>query len=85
MNKKKTPIRRCIITRESLPKKELIRIVVNKNNEVFIDESKKANGRGYYIKNDLDVITKVVKNKILEKILKIEISEEVYSKLKDIK
>ena len=42
---KKIPMRSCVVGRESYPKGELIRIVKNKDDEVFIDLSGKANVR----------------------------------------
>ena len=47
---KKVPCRTCVITREKLPKKELIRVVRTPEGEVIIDETGKANGRGAYLK-----------------------------------
>ena len=38
------------------PKKEMIRIVRNKEGEVFVDPTGKQNGRGAYLTIDLDVI-----------------------------
>ena len=52
MKYKKIPMRMCVVTREKLPKKELIRIVKNKENEIFVDESGKQNGKGVYLKLD---------------------------------
>lgn len=47
--KKKIPERKCVITNEMKPKKELIRIVRNKEGEVFVDVTGKKNGRGAYL------------------------------------
>ena len=52
---KKIPLRTCVITKEKLPKKELIRIVRNKDGEVSVDETGKQNGKGVYLKRDLDI------------------------------
>jgi len=81
---KKVPIRTCVVTKEKLEKKELIRIVRTPLNEVIIDLNGKANGRGSYIKSDLVVLEKAIKSKILEKHLEIEIPEDIYEKLKTI-
>ena len=45
---KKIPLRKCVATQEQLPKKEIIRIVRNKEGQVFIDPTGKMNGRGAY-------------------------------------
>ena len=47
---KKIPLRKCVVTQERLPKKELLRIVKNNEGQVFVDLTSKANGRGAYIK-----------------------------------
>ena len=81
MKKKKIPMRSCIVTREKKKKKDLIRVVKNKDNQVFIDQTGKANGRGAYLKKDLEVIKKCKKNKILDRQLEIEIPDEIYEEL----
>ena len=81
MKAKKIPLRTCIVTKEQLPKQELIRIVKNKENKVFIDETGKANGRGAYLKKDIEVIEKAKKNKILNKKLEIEVPDNIYEEL----
>lgn len=78
---KKIPMRSCIVTQEKLAKKDLIRVVKNKDGEVSIDLSGKANGRGAYLKKDLEVIKKCKKNKILDRKLGIEISDKIYEEL----
>ena len=78
---KKIPMRTCVVTRESLPKKELIRVVRDKSGNVLIDESGKQNGRGAYLKRDLDVIKKAKKSKILERALGVNILDSLYEDL----
>lgn len=84
MKNKKIPLRTCIVTKEKLEKKDLIRIVKTKENEVFVDLTGKQNGRGAYIKRDMDVLDKVKKNNILGKQLQTEIPKEIYKELEDI-
>ncbi len=83
MKVKKIPLRKCIACGESRPKKELIRIVRNKENEINVDLTGKMNGRGAYIcfKNQCFELAK--KNKKLSKALETEISDEVYERLED--
>ncbi len=81
MKSRKIPMRSCIVTREKLPKQELIRVVKNKENQVIVDLTGKANGRGAYLKRDADVIKKAQKTKILEKHLEIEIPDNIYEEL----
>lgn len=81
MKQKKIPMRSCIITREKLEKKDLIRVVKNKENIVFVDLTGKANGRGAYLKKDKEVIKKCKMNKILDRHLEINIPNEIYEEL----
>lgn len=82
MKIKKIPMRSCVVTKEKYPKMELVRIVRTPENEVVVDLTGKANGRGAYLKKDLTVIEKAQKTKILNKILEIEVKEEIYNELK---
>jgi len=56
----------CVVTRESLPKDSLFRIV-NKNGELIYDKNQNIQGRGVYLKKDINIILKAQKNHILEK------------------
>ncbi len=78
---KKVPMRSCIITKEKLPKKELIRVVRTPEGEIVIDEIGKANGRGAYLKKDIEVIKKAKNNKVLNRVLDVEVPESIYEKL----
>ncbi|MDD4090863.1 MAG: YlxR family protein [Acholeplasmatales bacterium] len=82
MKVKKIPMRTCVVTKEVKPKKELMRVVATKEGEVFVDPSGKKNGRGAYLTLSLAVIEKAKTTKILEKRLKVKISDEIYETLK---
>lgn len=82
MKNKKIPLRTCVISHEKLPKQELIRVVKNNENVVFVDLIGKSNGRGAYIKKDIDVLEKAIKSKALERHLEVEIPDSVYEELK---
>ena len=84
MKVKKIPLRTCVVTREKLPKKELLRIVRTPEGKVIVDESGKMNGRGAYIKKDLKVLDEAIKKKSLEKKLECNISDEVYDEIRKI-
>lgn len=81
---KKIPLRRCVVTKEQLPKGELLRIVKNKENEVFVDLTGKANGRGAYIKKDVNVLKTAKDKKILERALETQINEGVYEEIEKV-
>lgn len=81
MKMKKIPMRTCVVTKEKLPKQELIRVVRTPEGNVIIDEKGKVNGRGAYLKKDLDVFAKAKKTKILNKHLEIEVPDKVFEDL----
>lgn len=84
MKQRKVPLRTCVVTKEKLEKKDLIRVVKNNNGEVFVDLTGKANGRGAYIKKDINVLNDAKRTKALEKHLETSISEEVYKNIEDV-
>ena len=81
---KKIPLRTCMGCNEKKPKKELIRIVKNKDGIISIDRTGKLDGRGTYICDCVECLDKVVKSKRLEKALESKISEEVYNNLRGV-
>ena len=81
---KKQPQRTCMGCNERKDKKELIRIVKNKNNEVSIDRTGKKEGRGAYICDDIKCLEKVIKSKRLERVLETEITQEIYESLRGV-
>ena len=52
MKTKKIPMRSCVVTKEKYPKMELVRVVRTPENDVIVDLTGKANGRGAYLKKD---------------------------------
>lgn len=83
MKMKKIPMRSCVVTKEKLPKQELVRVVRTPEGNVIIDLKGKANGRGAYLKKDIEVIEKAKKSKILDRTLEVSVSEEIYEELKN--
>ena len=77
---KKIPLRRCIVTREQLPKQELLRIVRDKEGKVSVDQTGKLGGRGAYIKKDIEVLNTAKLSRALE----VNIPEEVYQEIENI-
>ena len=77
-------MRTCVVSREKLPKMELIRIVRTKEGEIVIDLKGKQNGRGAYLKKDIEIIKKAQKGKILNKHLETEIPDSIFEELLDI-
>ena len=81
---KKIPLRTCMGCNEKKLKKELVRIVKNKDGEIFIDRTGKADGRGAYICDQTECLEKVIKSKRLERVLEVQIPEEVYNNLRGV-
>lgn len=69
---------------EKKDKKDLIRIVKNKDNEISIDRTGKLDGRGAYICDDIKCLEKVIKSKRLEKVFEYKISDEIYENLRGV-
>lgn len=78
----KLPLRKCVVTQEMVPKQQLIRVVRNKEGEVFVDETGKKNGRGAYLTKDLQVIEQAEKQKVLNRHLKAEVDPAIYDQLR---
>lgn len=83
MSQKKTPQRMCVACRSMKDKNELIRIVKNKNGEINLDATGKAQGRGAYICRDLNCLLKAEKSGALNRAFSVNIDRSVYDKLKE--
>ena len=77
---KKIPMRTCVVTKEKLPKMELIRIV-NTESGIIIDETGKVNGHGCYLKKDAEVFKTARDKKILNRVLETEVPSEIFEEL----
>ena len=80
MNKKE-PLRMCIACREMINKKDLLRIIKDKEGNIFIDKTGKANGRGAYVCKNIDCLQKLKKQKALNKAFKCPIPDELYTQI----
>ena len=78
---KKIPQRLCIGCGEMKNKKEMIRVLKTAEDGIVIDETGRKNGRGAYICPSMDCFRKAVKEKGLERSLKMAIPKEVYETL----
>ena len=81
---KNLPQRTCIGCNCQKDKKELIRIVKNKEGIISIDKTGKAQGRGAYICNTEERLEKAIKTKRLERAFGMQISNEIYEKLRGV-
>lgn len=81
---KSLPQRSCIGCNTKKDKKDLIRIVKNKDGNISIDKTGKANGRGAYICNNVECLEKAIKSKRLEKNFEEKIDNEIYENLRGV-
>lgn len=78
---RKIPMRKCVVTQERFPKKELIRVVRTPENQIVVDPTGKLNGHGAYVSKRKETVELAKKNKALNRALEQEIPEEIYTKL----
>ena len=78
------PQRTCMGCNEKKDKKDLIRIVKNKQNEISLDRTGKMQGRGAYICDNIECLEKLQKSKRLERVFEIKIADEIYEKLRGV-
>ena len=81
---KKVPERTCVITKEKLPKSELVRVVRTPDLNVIIDNTGRANGRGAYLKKDKEVFEKAKKTKALNRHLEVEVPDSIFEELESL-
>ncbi len=81
MGMKKIPLRQCIGCGEMKSKKEMLRVIKTPEDTIMLDATGRKNGRGAYICKNPDCLKKAIKNKGLERSLKVSIPQEVYEHL----
>jgi len=82
MKVKKVPLRKCLGCNTQKQKRDMIRVVKNKEGEVQLDVTGRAHGRGAYICPDPECLAKAEKRKALARALETEITPEIYEKLR---
>lgn len=81
MRPHKIPLRKCIACQEMKSKKEMIRVVSNKEGQVNLDLTGKAHGRGAYVCKSKCCFDKTKKTRALNRTFHRDIPEEVYRAL----
>ena len=81
---KKIPERTCMGCNQKKNKKDLIRIVKNKEKGILVDKTGKLEGRGAYICNNIDCLDKAIKSKRIDRKLETTIDNEIYEKLRGV-
>lgn len=81
MKKRKIPMRKDLLTNTMQPKKELVRVVIDKEKNISVDPTGKKPGRGAYVSLDPDKIKSAQEKGVLEKSLGAKISSSFYEEL----
>ncbi|MGM9913575.1 RNase P modulator RnpM [Floccifex sp.] len=81
---RKIPMRKCVVTQERYPKKELIRVVRTPEQEVVVDTTGKRNGHGAYLKLNKQTVILAQKNHALDRALECEIPASIYEQLMEL-
>ncbi len=74
-------MRKDIVTGNMYPKKELVRVVRNKEGVVSLDPTSKANGRGAYISLNREIAKEAKQRRIFDKIFEVKVLDEFYDEL----
>ena len=82
MKKKKIPLRKCLGCLESKDKRQLIRVVRNKEGIFNVDFSGKMPGRGAYVCNSRECFEKAKKSRQFERAFSTKIPDDIYDELK---
>ncbi|MGL5574034.1 MAG: RNase P modulator RnpM [Sarcina sp.] len=83
MKVKKIPMRMCNGCMEMKPKKELIRVVKDKENNISVDLTGKMAGRGAYVCKNTKCLEMAFKAKRLNRNLSSNIDNEIYERLRE--
>ena len=73
--------RTCIACRKKSQKSEFLKVVLNKNKEIFVVQDKFLEGRGAYICKTNECLQKCLKTKALNRTFKFPIQQEFYEEL----
>lgn len=77
-------MRKCLASGESVPKKDLLRIVRTPKGEVKVDTTGKLNGKGAYLKKSLEALEIAKKKNLLSRALEVNVDEEVYKEIEKV-
>ena len=81
---RKIPMRKCVVTQERFPKKELIRVVRTPEGNIEVDPTGKKNGHGAYVQLKSDTIQLAKKNHALDRALEVEVPSSIYEELENL-
>lgn len=81
---KKIPMRRCIATQTSLPKKELLRIVRTPEGEIKVDTTGKLNGKGAYLMKSKEALDILKSKRLLNTTFETEVPDSIYDEILEV-
>ncbi|MGR3741696.1 RNase P modulator RnpM [Companilactobacillus sp. DQM5] len=81
VRQRKIPMRKDLLTNEMFPKKQMVRIVKNKEGEVSIDPTGKMPGRGAYVGLDPEAVKKAKTKGTIEKAFSTSVDSNFYDEL----
>ncbi|NRO01711.1 RNase P modulator RnpM [Lactobacillus helveticus] len=81
MKKRKIPMRKDLLTDTMQPKKELVRIVIDKEKNIAVDPTGKKAGRGAYVSLDPTKIEVAKEKHILDRSLGAKVPDSFYDEL----
>ena len=73
--------RMCVVTREIKDIKDLFRVVKTPSGNILIEEDKHLPGRGAYISRNIEAIKIAQKKKLLNRALRTNVPDEIYTQL----
>lgn len=74
-------MRKDVISGEMYPKRELVRIVRDKDLNVSLDPTGKKSGRGAYVRVEVDAVKQARNQHLLDQVFDVELSDEFYDEL----
>lgn len=83
MKTRKTPLRKCVACGKNFEKKSLLRVVLNAEGKIQLDETGKVNGRGAYLCEDLSCKKDAKAIKRLKDSLKTEMNDDVIEEIQN--
>ena len=72
----------CVVCRQMIDKPLLNRVVKTPSGDIVIDREGKIEGRGAYVCTNETCVAKCIKTKVLNKHLKVVVSDDIYQSLK---
>lgn len=81
MKQRKVPMRKCVISNEMKPKKNMVRIVRSKEGNISIDPTGKQNGRGAYVSVEPELVEDGKKRDVLSHALNVKVPTTFYDEL----